>query len=107
MQPARAEKRLENEFGATFQAGQHRGCRIEQRAMSEIAMRMRHDHRPRRLDGREHPHQTATFRQLAEQPLRRNFGGTVEDDDVIRRRGRLAIGAGCVANGNVGEPELG
>ena len=39
---------LENEGGNKFHAGQHRGSGIEQRPVTEIAMRSRHDGGPRR-----------------------------------------------------------
>src|SRR5258708_12086410 len=61
--------RLENERREPFQAGQDRNRRVEKHPVPEIAVRVCHDHGPRRLGRGENPHQPPALPKLPPHPL--------------------------------------
>ena len=86
LEPARKRRRQ------PLQARQDRNRGVEQRPVPEIAVGMRHDRGPRRLGRGENADQPAALLELPVQPLRHDLGRAIEDDHVIGRVGRIALG---------------
>src|SRR4051812_41440390 len=85
-------KGLKHEGGQPLQPGQNGRRSIEQGPVPEIAAGTGHHGRPRRLGVGKDPNQPAAVLELSEKSMRRDLGRPVEEDHVVRRAGRVALG---------------
>ena len=73
----------------------------------KIAMRTRHEGGARWLRGGENADQPAPLPELAIQPVRHDFGRAIEDDRIVGRVGRIALGGRRRPYRNIRQPKPG
>src|SRR5215211_8693239 len=99
-------KGLKDEGRQPLQPGQDGSCGIKQGPVPEIAVGTGHQGRPRRLGSGKDPHQPAAVLELSQKSLRHDLGRPIEEDHVVRRAGRVALGHRSVPDRDTCASEL-
>ncbi len=84
---------------------QDRGVGIEKWTISKVMRGSRHDLDPGRLPCGKNPDQPPPHGELLVKAFRRDLGGPIKDDDIVRRLGRLSGRRGGRDHGHIGHAQ--